>query len=363
MKPRDPIIHNLAYLSDLAPTEVGTFITPANSLAQNLAALDRAVATVPEQADYSVTCTETTPEGYAKTYTFTQRGETIATVNIPKDMVVSSGAVVDKAEAGSWGPAGKYIELTLANSGSSKVYIPVTDLVDVYTVEQNAPQVQLAIGNGNEISASIVAGSIGTNELSEAVNADLALARNALQEHQDITGKADKVANTSGGNFAALDASGNLVDSGKKASDFVSAEDLTNTINALDSQKTSSDGVNIEVQVTENDGKITRVNITRDDTYAKPEGGIPTSDIADGAVTNAKLDPSVADAISGALKESDLDETTIERDATNGVQVKDGAITTSKLANLASFNLIDCETGDVYTVRMANGRLEIVGAE
>ena len=36
----------------------------------------------------------------------------------------------------------------------------------------------------------------------------------------DINGKADKVANATSGNFAGLDANGNLMDSGKGASDF-----------------------------------------------------------------------------------------------------------------------------------------------
>lgn len=36
-----------------------------------------------------------------------------------------------------------------------------------------------------------------------------------------VEGKADKVANATNGNFAGLDANGNLVDSGKKASDFL----------------------------------------------------------------------------------------------------------------------------------------------
>ena len=36
----------------------------------------------------------------------------------------------------------------------------------------------------------------------------------------DISGKADKVSNATNGNFAGLDANGNLTDSGKKASDF-----------------------------------------------------------------------------------------------------------------------------------------------
>ena len=41
-----------------------------------------------------------------------------------------------------------------------------------------------------------------------------------LTSHQDISGKADKVTSATNGNFAALNASGNLTDSGKKASDF-----------------------------------------------------------------------------------------------------------------------------------------------
>lgn len=40
----------------------------------------------------------------------------------------------------------------------------------------------------------------------------------------DISGKADKVQPAVDGNFAGLDASGNLTDSGKKAADFVAAE-------------------------------------------------------------------------------------------------------------------------------------------
>jgi hypothetical protein len=44
-----------------------------------------------------------------------------------------------------------------------------------------------------------------------------------LQSHQSISGKADKLSSATNNNFAALDANGNLKDSGKKASDFASA--------------------------------------------------------------------------------------------------------------------------------------------
>ena len=48
----------------------------------------------------------------------------------------------------------------------------------------------------------------------------------AIDVSSQISGKADKVANAVTGDFAGLDASGNLVDSGKKASDFATAEDV-----------------------------------------------------------------------------------------------------------------------------------------
>lgn len=45
-----------------------------------------------------------------------------------------------------------------------------------------------------------------------------------LTSHQDITGKADKVTSATSGNFAGLDSNGNLTDSGSKASDFITEE-------------------------------------------------------------------------------------------------------------------------------------------
>lgn len=124
---------------------------------------------VPAATDYTVTVTESTPEGYLKAYTLTQNGSTIGTINIPKDLVVTSGQVVVDPQGQ---PAGTYIELTIANQ-VNPIYINVADLVDVYTAAQSAAQVQLAISNTNEISATIVAGSIGTTELADdAVTTD-----------------------------------------------------------------------------------------------------------------------------------------------------------------------------------------------
>ena len=64
---------------------------------------------------------------------------------------------------------------------------------------------------------------IPSTDMTAEVQASLALADSAIQQHQDISGKADKVASATNGNFAGLDANGNLKDSGSKADDFATA--------------------------------------------------------------------------------------------------------------------------------------------
>ena len=141
---------------------------------------------IPAATDYSVTITSSTPEGVAKRYTITQLGSTVGTIDIPKDLVVSSGSVV----AGTWtgnsfaeSASGKdqAIKLVIANQ-TTPIYINVAKLVDIYTAKKNATQVQLAIDSAtNEISASIVAGSITSTELDSATNNLLAKAGTAVQ--------------------------------------------------------------------------------------------------------------------------------------------------------------------------------------
>ena len=106
---------------------------------------------------------DTTTEGMAKSYTVKQGDSTVGVIDIPKDMVVSSGTVETDPEDQD---PGTYIVLTLANATSDKIYINAGTLVDVYTAQQSAAQVQLTINSGTrEISAVIVAGSITDVEL------------------------------------------------------------------------------------------------------------------------------------------------------------------------------------------------------
>ena len=76
-------------------------------------------------------------------------------------------------------------------------------------------------------------GGIPLTDLSSAVQTSLGKADTALQSHQDISGKADKVSEATSGNFAALDGNGNLVDSNSKASDFATSSQGTKADSAI----------------------------------------------------------------------------------------------------------------------------------
>lgn len=108
--------------------------------------------------------TSTTTEGYLKTYTIKQGTTEVGKIDIPKDLVVTAGEIVVDPDGQT---AGTYLKLTIANQ-ASPVFVNVKDLVDAYTAQGSASQVQLAISDTNEISATIVAGSIGTTELADS---------------------------------------------------------------------------------------------------------------------------------------------------------------------------------------------------
>lgn len=85
---------------------------------------------------------------YAAIYHLTKDGtNTGAAINIPKDLFVKEGKVVDNPTGQ---PAGKYIELTLQNQ-TDPIYINVADLIDAYT-----PGNGITISATNVVSAKVV---------------------------------------------------------------------------------------------------------------------------------------------------------------------------------------------------------------
>ncbi len=144
--------------------------------------VDEKIAAIPAQVDYSVTCDESTPAGVAKRYVLSQKGSEIVTIDIPKDMVVSSGTVEEKAEAGVWGVAGTYLVLTLANATSDKVYINVGDLIEYVTgAEASDGIITTSVDANHVLTATIGDGKITKAKLVQAVQDSLDKADTALQ--------------------------------------------------------------------------------------------------------------------------------------------------------------------------------------
>lgn len=193
----DPLpVQTVVYHSDVTPTANGTYITTTNDVKSNLAALDTAIGTVTTAGAVTVTTAQTPDTGYLTTYIISQGGTEKGKINIPKDFLVKSATMgtvtaADKAAGGKfendpdYAVGDKYLDFVINTVDTSEtaqhVYINVNTLVDTYTAAQGATQVQLAISNANEISATIVAGSIGTTELSSGVNTSLGLADSAVQ--------------------------------------------------------------------------------------------------------------------------------------------------------------------------------------
>lgn len=131
-----------------APT-VGIKLDPATGNAATLGAAGLMV-TIPEVTVPVYDIVKDVDSGdYAAIYHLTKDGvNTGAAINIPKDLFVKSGEIVDNP-AGQ--PAGKYIKLTLQNQ-DEPIYINVADLVDAYTAGNG-----ITISATNEISAKVVA--------------------------------------------------------------------------------------------------------------------------------------------------------------------------------------------------------------
>lgn len=142
-------------LEDLTTTEKGNLVGAINEVLKKVNDAATAAAVTIEE--------NTTDSVYAKVYTVKQGTTTIGTINIPKDMVVSSGTVETNPDDDH---LGTFIVLTLANTTEDKLYINAGTLVDIYTPQAGATQVQLAINTTTrEISATIIAGSITDVEL------------------------------------------------------------------------------------------------------------------------------------------------------------------------------------------------------
>ena len=143
-----------------SPTDITTAINAlkgdASSTGDTLGKLEDRVEGLETGA--SVTIQEAAnPGDYAKVYNFTQNGQSIGSVNIPKDFLVKSGSVreIGSSEATQEMPEGTkvldFVVNTIGGDGTdSHILIPVNELVDVYTAGNG-----IAVSSTNVISAVV----------------------------------------------------------------------------------------------------------------------------------------------------------------------------------------------------------------
>lgn len=117
-------------------TKVGELINLETTKKDNLVnAVNevRAAVSTGSTASQITIDTSTTTEGYLKSYTIKQGDNSVGTIDIPKDLVVTEGSVVTNPEGET---EGTYIKLVIANQ-TKPLYINVGSLVSITTDTQS----------------------------------------------------------------------------------------------------------------------------------------------------------------------------------------------------------------------------------
>lgn len=150
--------------------------------------------TIPAAAEYSIVKDESSSD-YAAVYHLTKDGANVGTsINIPKDMVVKSGAVVTNPEGQK---AGTYIVLTLANATEDKIYIPVDSLIEYVTSGSAADDmVVVNVSGDHKVTATITDGKVTKAKLDVNVQASLGLADTAVQDGEGVSAEGAYVSTT-----------------------------------------------------------------------------------------------------------------------------------------------------------------------
>lgn len=211
---------------------------------------------IPAAAEYTIEKAAESGE-YAAVYALKKDGVQVgASINIPKDMVVESGAVVENPEGQA---EGTYIELKLQNV-TDPLYINVGNLIEYVTSgSQTGDMVVIAVSDDHKVTATITDGSITLAKL--ATDVQTAIGKAHSHENADVLNgiNADKV--------AAWDASE------QNAKDH--ADDL-NT--AMDTRvKTLEDVGATKVEASETNGNI-KINGTETPVYVLPTSVLDAGD-------------------------------------------------------------------------------------
>ena len=184
--PKDAAIADAKKAGTDAQSAVNALSSKVGSIPESSQAItvvgyvDEKVGAIPAQTNYTVAVTSSTVEGLAKRYTIHQDATGLnVNIDIPTDMVVTSGSVVTNPAGQT---AGTYLVLTLANATNDKVYINVGNLIEYVTSGSGAnDMVKIAVSADHKVTASITDGSITKAKLATDVQNSLGKADSAIQ--------------------------------------------------------------------------------------------------------------------------------------------------------------------------------------
>lgn len=192
--------------------------------------MDTAIANAKQEAQEAavaaskVTMNESAgTDSVLKVYTFSQNGKLIGKVNVPKDLVVSGGSVVEVDGV-------KYLRLSIANQ-TEPVDIAVTDLVDVYT-----GSAYITVGSDNAISVNFAsldaALKAETSQTGAAIKANATAAAAAKSAADAAQATANTAKTTAEAAKATADANKTKLDGISEGANKVTAsfDDATSTL-------------------------------------------------------------------------------------------------------------------------------------
>ena len=276
----------LAKNESVTSPKIDVVIDPVegNALSKSAAGLK---VTIPAAAEYSIVKEESSSD-YAAVYHLTKDGANVgASINIPKDMVVKSGAVVTNPEGQT---AGTYIVLTLANATEDKIYIPVDSLIEYVTSGSAADDmVVVSVSGDHKVTATITDGKVTKAKLDVSVQASLGLADTAVQDGEGVSAEGAYVSTTV-----------NKVDKKLKVSAALTVQKVSTASAAAKGLAEASD---VKSYVTEEIGKVTKVETLNLPDEAKAGQFVTAVSQANGKITVSRA----------ALAASDIPEIEIAK--------------------------------------------------
>ena len=162
-----------------------------------------------------------------------------------------------------------------------------------------------------------------------------------ITQHQDISGKADKVSGATSGNFAGLDSNGNLIDSGKNASDFGTYSKPSSGIPKTDLESSVQNSLD-----------------KADTAYQKPSSGIPLSDLSSEVTDDidSKLDRLTASTDNAIVRfdgtQGNIQNSSVLVDDNGGVTLNKLIVQGTNTSN--STRIISSSSANDITIQIGN---------